>query len=268
MTERTQAPTLPRRPASPGPFRGAARRLALLAAVLLDPWPAAAGVFDEFQIFDGRIAEPGGFDFNQHLVFGRRGRNGDGAPRNGLLTTSEIGYATATWHEVALYLPFAREFSGDLYGGGFKVRNTFVVPNAGERPIAGGFDIEIRHQSTRFSGANWAVSLRPILDFRTGPWQLILNPTVEIPIGREGPVFAPAVRGVRQVAERVWLGVEHFMDFGRTSRFETTQRQAHQLFVTTDVRLGKRAAIHVGLGHGLTRNSDRWAGKAILSFNF
>ena len=70
---------------------------------------STAGVFDEFQIFDGRIAEPGGFDLNQHLVFGRRGRNGEGAPRNGLLTTSEIGYATATWHEIAMYLPFARE---------------------------------------------------------------------------------------------------------------------------------------------------------------
>ena len=240
----------------------------VVLAFLLPAAEAPAGVFDEFQIFDGRIAEPGGVDLNQHLVFGRRGRAGDGAPRNGMLLTSEIGYATTTWHEIALYLPVAREFSGDVFGGGFKVRNTFVVPHAGERPVAGGFDIELRHQSYRFSSADWAVTLRPIFDLRTGPWQAIFNLNVEVPIGRGGPVFAPAVRGVYQVAERAWLGLEHFMEFGRFDRWETARRQAHQLFVTTDFRIGEKAGLHLGLGHGLTRNSDRWAGKVILSLDF
>lgn len=246
----------------------AAPRFALPLLVLLAAWPAGARVFDEFQVYDGRIAEPGSFDYDQHFVFGRRGRSGDGAPRNGLLVLPEIGYATTTWHEVAVYLPVAREFSGDVYGGGFKVRNTFVLPKAHERPIAGGLDVELRHQSTRFSEANWAMTLRPILDLRTGPWQLILNPSFEIPFGRNSPVFAPAVRGVRQVSENVWLGVEHYMDFGRVDRWETARRQGQQLFATTDVRVSERLAIHTGLGHGLTRNSDRWVGKVILRFDF
>ena len=56
-----------------------------------------ARVFDEFQVYDGRIAEPGGFDYDQHFVLGRRGRTDEnGAPRNGLLVMPEIGYATTT----------------------------------------------------------------------------------------------------------------------------------------------------------------------------
>src|SRR3712207_369675 len=244
--------------------------LALLAlAALAVARPACAGIYDEFQVYDGRIAEPGNFDYDQHVVLGRRGRTTEeGAPRNGFLVMPEVGYATTTWHEVAVYLPVAREFSGDVYGGGFKVRNTFVLPKAHERPIAGGLDIEIRHQSTRFSEANWAMTLRPIIDLRTGPWQLILNPNLEIPFGRESPVFAPAARGVRQVSENVWLGVEHYMDFGRVDRWETARRQGHQLFATADFRVSERLAIHTGLGHGLTRNSDRWAGKVILRIDF
>lgn len=249
------------------------RRAAALACLLacLAGWAAPdamAGTFDEFQVFDGRITEPGSVDFNQHLNLGRRGRSGEGAPRNGLLLTTEIGTATTTWHEVALLLPVAREFSGDVFGGGFKLRNSFVLPGAGERPLAGGLDVEIRHQSGRFSEADWAVTLRPILDFRTGPWQLILNPQVELPLGRGGAVFAPAVRGVRQVAERAWVGLEHYMDFGRVNRLETTAAQAHQLFVTTDFRLRETIGLHLGVGHGLTHASDRWAGKVILSFDF
>jgi hypothetical protein len=162
----------------------------------------------------------------------------------------------------------AREFSGDIYGGGFKVRNTFVVPKPEDRPIAGGLDVEIRHQSTRFSEANWAMTLRPIIDFRTGPWQLILNPSLEIPLGRDSAAFAPAVRAARQVSDNVWLGVEHYMDFGRVDRWETARRQGQQLFAVTDIRISERLAVNAGLGHGLTRNSDRWVGKLILRVDF
>lgn len=259
----------------PSGIRAALRAAALPAALafgaLAVPGGAArAQVFDEFQVFDGRITEPGSFDVNQHLNFGRRGRKEEGmnAPRNGMLLTTEIGYATARWHEIALYLPVAREFSGDVFGGGFKVRNTFVVPQQGEGLFAGGLDIEIRHQPVRFSDANWAMTLRPIIDLRGGPWQLILNPSLEVPFGRSSPVFAPAVRGVRQAAERVWLGVEHYMEFGRIDRWETTARQGHQLFATVDFQLKGSTGLHFGVGHGLTRNSDRWAGKMILSFDF
>lgn len=244
------------------------RRAIAMALLLVCGRPVAAGVFDEFQVYDGRTTEPGNVDFNQHLNLGRRGRSGDGAPRNGMLFTTEIGVATAPWHEVALLLPVAREFSGDTFGGGFKLRNTFVTPGAAERPFAYGLDIEIRHQSGRFTTADWGMTLRPIIDLRDGPWQLILNPSVEVPLGRSGPIFAPAVRGVRQVAEQTWIGLEHYMDFGRTNRFETTGRQAHQLFVTADFQLRQTIGLHVGVGHGLTHASDRWAGKFILSFDF
>ena len=70
------------------------------------------------------------------------------------------------------------------------------------------------------------------------------------------------------VAERAWLGLEHYMEFGRFDRWETTRRQAHQLFVTTDFKVTEKFAVHLGLGHGLTHNSDRWAGKVILLFDF
>jgi len=250
-------------------MRRASFALGLALALSLLAGGAQAAVFDEFQIFDGRITEPGSLDLNLHLNAGRRGiLDGQGAPRNGGLLTAEIGYATAPWHEVAIYLPVAREFSGDTFGGGFKLRNSFVTPGAADRPLAAGLDVELRHQSYRFSSTDWAVTLRPILDFRSGPWQLILNPAVEIPLGREGPVFAPAMRGVRRVAETVWLGLEHYMDFGRIDRPAAPPGQAHQLFVTTDVRVGEKLGLHFGVGHGLTHASDRWAGKVILSVDF
>ena len=145
--------------------------------------------------------------------------DGEGAPRNGALLTAEIGYATAA---------LARGGGLSAGGAGILRRHSSAAasscgtvsspPAPATAPVAAGLDVELRHQSYRFSSTDWAVTLRPILDLRTGPWQLILNPAVEFPLGRDGPVFAPAMRGVRRVAETVWLGLEHYMDFGRIDR--------------------------------------------------
>ncbi|TDH59580.1 hypothetical protein E2C06_26715 [Dankookia rubra] len=70
------------------------------------------------------------------------------------------------------------------------------------------------------------------------------------------------------MAEAVWLGIEHYMDFGRFDRPEAPHGQADQMFVTTDLKLSERFALHFGLGHGLTHASDRWAGKVILGVAF
>jgi hypothetical protein len=91
---------------------------------------------------------------------------------------------------------------------------------------------------------------------------------VEFPLSRAGPIFAPAVRGVRHVAERAWIGLEHFMDFDRFDRPARPSGQAHQLFLTTDFRIAERVGLHLGLGHCLTHASDRWLGKAVLYLDF
>jgi hypothetical protein len=70
------------------------------------------------------------------------------------------------------------------------------------------------------------------------------------------------------MAENAWLGVEHYMDFGRFDRPEAPRGQAHQLFLTTDFRLAEKLGLHLGLGHGLTHASDRWAGNVILYIDF
>ena len=74
MTERMQNRNLLCRRASGRRRTGAWRRLVLLLWSCLPRAPARARVFDEFQVYDGRIGEPGGFDYDQHIVFGRRGR--------------------------------------------------------------------------------------------------------------------------------------------------------------------------------------------------
>ena len=44
---------------------------------------AAAATFDDFDVPDGRISEPGGFGFNLSITGGRRGQLGEGAAKKG-----------------------------------------------------------------------------------------------------------------------------------------------------------------------------------------
>jgi hypothetical protein len=132
-----------RRPAIAVPLA----RAACLAAV-----PAGAAVFDEFEVFDGRVSEPGRPELNLHLNLGRRGRleAGEGGPRNGALFTTEVGYGTAPWHQVALYLPVAREFSA--VASSCATASSRRAPTAGPSPSA----------STSSCGTSPTASPRPI----------------------------------------------------------------------------------------------------------
>src|SRR6478672_5023579 len=84
------------------------------------------------------------------------------------------------------------------------------------------------------------------------------------------PPWSGGVRSERHAAARrscfVYLCVSRgtFVSSGP----EAPRGQAHQMFVTTDFKLSNRIALHLGLGHGLTHASDRWAGKVIFGIDF
>ena len=103
-----------------------------------------------------------------------------------------------------------------------------MQPNAADRPLSFGLTVELLHQSARFSDADWVVTLKPIISLRSGPWHVVLNPAVDLPLGRDGAIFVPAVRVARQVGEGAWLGLEHYMDFGRIDQPDAPRDQAHQ----------------------------------------
>ena len=246
------------------------KRLALAALLLLAAAPARA--VDEIQVYTGEIAAPHEWSLLQHLNYGLRARTGrdyPGALPNGgtLNGTPELAYGVTPFYEVGLYLPFAVR-DDRFYSGGFKLRNLFVTPNAGDRPVFFGLNTELSWAPERFSRSFWNLEFRPILGVHLGQWELVTNPILGLGIGgHAATAFLPANRIAYAVRPDLSFGVETYSDLGSPGRFASFNNQAHQVFAVTDFRIGT-IDVNFGIGRGLTPASDRWAVKTIFGFSF
>jgi hypothetical protein len=249
------------------------RSLCLLAgaaftAVLGQPAKAT----DEIQVYNAGIAAPGQFTIQQHLNYVALGLKDPPFP-GGLVSnhsingTPEFAYGVTDWWEVGLYLPFAiqdRQFLSDS----FKLRTLFVSPHAEQRNLFYGINFEFSNETPKFSQTRFGLEIRPIIGIRNADYEFIVNPIVDIGLGKYGEAdFTPAARVARKLGPDLFVGLEYYADFGEIGNFAKLADQQHTLFAVTDFKLGD-FGVNFGIGHGLTPASDRWVVKTIVGYAF
>ena len=240
-----------------------------LLASVISFWPFAAQAGDEIQVYNGEIAKPGQFSLEQHLNYTINGRKepdfpGGLVPHRALNGTPELAYGVNDWYEVGLYAPFAVSGDRQLLSNGFKIRHLFVSPHAEQRNFFYGVNFEISYLMPKFSETRYGIEIRPIIGWRKGDYEFILNPIVDAGIGKAGEVsFAPAIRFARKFGKDWMIGLEYYSDFGAFGRFAAPDNQAHTIFAVTDLKLGE-IDVNFGLGYGMTNGSDRVVAKMIV----
>jgi len=237
--------------------------------VLLAP-PAKA--VDEIQVYNAGIAAPGQFTIQQHLNYIALGQKDPPFP-GGLVSnrslngTPEFAYGVTDWWEVGLYLPFAVQ-DGRFYSDSFKLRTLFVSPNAEQHNVFFGVNFEFSNSQPKFAQTRFGIEIRPIVGVRNGDWEFIVNPIVDIGIGRLGEAdFAPAARLARKLGPDLAIGLEYYADLGQIGNFLKLADQQHTLFAVTDFKLGV-FGVNFGVGYGLTSASDRFVVKTIVGYAF
>ncbi len=227
---------------------------------------------DEIQVYDASIAVVGRFTIQQHLNYVARGQPlppfPGGFKSDGSLNgTPEFAFGMTEWWELGLYLPFAvqdRQFLSD----GFKLRSLFVSPNASQRDFFYGVNFELSYEMPKFAQTRWGLEIRPIIGMRKGDYEFIVNPIVDIGLGRLGEAdFAPAFRAAKKVAQDVRLGLEYYADLGQIGHFAALRDQQHTVFAVTDFKVGD-FDVNFGVGYGLTPASDRIVFKTIIGYGF
>ena len=241
----------------PGPVEAVARRFVCLRCRHCSPFfcfHRAGEHFDEFQVLtpNRRWAT----SIRPALVFGRRGGSPKGArPQR---PPGDAGVAPPPHlHEVEVTCRGAR-VSGDVVGGGLKLRNTFVMRKGEGRRSRAEFDIEIRQQSTRFSEATGAMTCgRSSTSAR--PWQSSSTEPGD-PLRPRQRGLRARVRAARQVSEKL-ARVDTTWIFGRV---DAGKRRAGGQSRSSPHRhsVSERLAVSAGLGHG-SPERDRWSGKMI-----
>jgi len=245
------------------------RARTMLSVSVIALWPHAAHAVDEIQVYNAEVAKPGQFTLQQHLNYAINGRKeadfpGGLVPHRALNGTPELAYGVKDWYEVGLYAPFAVSSDRQFLSNGFKIRHLFAVPNAGQRNFFYGINFEFSYLMPKFSETRYGIEIRPIIGWRNDAYEFIVNPIVDIGIGKAGEItFAPAARFARKVGEDWMIGLEYYSDFGAFGKFSAPDNQLHTLFAVTDFKLGK-LDINFGIGYGVTNGSDRVMAKIIV----
>jgi hypothetical protein len=84
------------------------------------------------------------------------------------------------------------------------------------------------------------MEIRPIIGWRKGDYEFIVNPIVDIGFGQNGEaVFAPAARFARKLSDTLSVGVEYYTDLGPMQSFLPFNEQQHNLYAVVDFKVSK-----------------------------
>src|SRR5262249_22855337 len=210
------------------------------AAVLLTASTISARANDEIQVYNAEIAKIGQWTFQLHSNYafmGRKEPDFSGGvisqhPRQG---DREKGHWTHGLWGGGLLTPYAVDQNLTPYSNAAKIRQLFVIPNAAEREFFYGVNFEISYAMPQFSDAQWNLEIRPIVGWRKGDYEFIINPIVDMGFGQNGDsIFAPCARFARNLGENLAVGLEYYTDLGPLRHASPFNEQQHNLYAVQD----------------------------------
>ena len=239
------------------------------AAILLTASTISARAVDEIQVYNAEIAKVGQWTFQLHSNYAFIGRKepdflGGLIPHHALQGTGEWAYGITEWWEMGFYTPYAVDRNFTPYSNAAKIRQLFVIPNAAEREFFYGVNFEFSYAMPQFLDTRWLIEMRPIVGWRKGDYEFIINPIVDMGFGQNGDsIFAPAARFARNLGENLAVGLEYYTDLGPLRNSPLFNEQQHNLYAVVDFKIG-RFDVDLGVGYGLTPGSDRLMAKMII----
>ena len=233
------------------------------SVLLLAATQVARAQTDEIQVYNAQIAPVGVLNLTDHMNYTPDGRTtadypGGIVPSHSLNGGFEWAYGITSWWEQGLYMPlYSLADGGALTFNGFKVRELFVSPHAATRTFYYGLNFEFSYNTYHWSADRYDQEMRPILGWRFGPWDLILNPILDNNYkGFRELDFAPASR-IDYNFNKTWaIAVEEYDDFGHLRGFHPASQQQHTIFGKFDYS-GSVWSVEGGVGMGMTAASDK-----------
>ncbi len=250
------------------------RRLLAVMLLVFGASSAAWAQTDEIQVYDAALTAPGKFNLTLHNNFTPKGLTAPAFPGALISDKSwngvpEWAYGITGWIEGGLYLPLysigSTGTGSEAMLDGFKLRVLVAVPNAAQRRFFYGANFEFSYNARHWAPTRVASELRPIVGWRFGRVDLIVNPILDTDYTGAATIeFAPCARVAYRLSAVSAVAVEEYANFGAISHLLSGLQQAHQIFAVYD-RTVKRWSVEAGAGFGLTAASDSITLKLMLS---
>jgi hypothetical protein len=129
---------------------------------------------------------------------------------------------------------------------------------------------EIGYARPGFAENRWGYEITPILGKEMGRVSFLLNPVFErgLGTGEHEWELEPRAQLGYAFGDDDGVGLEYYSVLGPVSRLDARSDQRHQLFATGKTELPSGIEAGLGIGRGLTRNSDRWVISTRLELKF
>lgn len=229
----------------------------------------------EFEVYGTSIAQPGEGELELHTNFvptgAQRVDDPEGrATHRAFRSALEVSVGLSGWLEGSLYaVTYARNGAGLQFVGN-RARLTAIAPMSWKLPFDVAVAQEVGYARPGFAEHRWAYEITPILGKRAGPVSLVFNPALER--GLDGAEreweFEPRAQLEYALGDEGGMGLEYYSVLGPLDGFDSQSHQHHQLFVTGKSKLPNSLEAGIGLGRGLTTNSDRWVITTRLEIEF
>ena len=242
--------------------------------------PVHAGVSPwEFEVYPVRTLNQGVGELglvnayipSGHTVGDEGVSAGDAPSHHTWYSATEFAYGLTDRLEAAVEFQFARVPGLGWQGAGQSLRLRGQFPTDPISPTKLGWWLELeRHRSPLFDGAAHELGLRLLYERDFGPFTLLLDPAFEkVLSGPErhlGLEFAYSAAVQFRHTRRLSYGLEFYGATGLINDRDPLADQQHYLVPTLWGKLPGGREYNVGLGWGLTSNSDRVLIKFTLEF--
>jgi hypothetical protein len=248
----------------------------ICGAALLAPARARAQDNYEIQVYGADLVPPGATMVELHSNFTFEGttigQNGLRPTRHALHETLELTHGFSDWLEVGFYAFTSTQQATGAQWVGDHIRPRVSAPQSWHLPVGLSLSQEIGYQRPQYSTDTWTWEIRPIIDQRLGRVYWSLNPTLERALRGQnaaaGFEFAPNAEVTFDVTRKLSAALEYYGAFGPVTHFDPFVQTQQQLFFATNVDFGPDWEFNIGLGAGMTHETDHSIVKVILGRRF
>ena len=186
--------------------------------------------------------------------------------------TVEITQGITSWSEVAFYV-----FTNARSGGGFQwvgdhIRPQVRAPDSWHWPVGASLSIDFGYQRREFLTDTLTLEITPIVDKQLGRWYFAVNPAFERSFHgqsvSQGFTFAPSLKASYSFNRYISGGLEYYGDYGSVADISSFHYQQQQFFPVIDLNVSPDWEINLGVGIGVTTNTDDWIWKANVGRRF
>jgi len=254
--------------------RRAAARLALaLSAPALLLGARALAAPEEIEVYRDDVTATGdwGLEVNQNYVVSGPAddeRSGALDPVGLYRLTPELDFGVAKDWEAGMLVEAAGQ-DGDFGLHGAMAHVRYVASSPG-RSWYWGFNFEAGYTDARLADRPYSAELRGIFGYEGRRWIFAVNPTLETAAGRGGtePVsFEMQSKLGYRLTDGLLVGLESYNELGPVRGFQPPGRQPQTLYAASDYEW-RGLELNLGVGRGLTRTSDGWILKTVISIPF